>query len=107
MEQIVKLLEHIGNEEVAEDPVRPIGPRDVSTDPIAKERDVHFVVATLVATVTFAAAVTVPGGYKSEEGKDQGTPFLIHEAFKLTDALAFFLSLSAFTVTFVFVCSVE
>ncbi|KAK9025336.1 hypothetical protein V6N11_038205 [Hibiscus sabdariffa] len=96
------LLEHIGNEAVAEAPVRPIiDPLDVSTHKFVKARDAHLVVAALIATVTFAAAITVPGGYKSE-GKEQGTPFLIHvaafKAFVVTDGLAFIFSLTAVAV---------
>ncbi|KAK8648041.1 hypothetical protein V6N13_128803 [Hibiscus sabdariffa] len=103
--QIVKLLEHIVDEEVAETPVHPISlPDDVDTNLLEKTRDAHLVVATLIATVTFAAAITVPGGYKSEKGSEQGTPFLIHDAafkaFVVTDALAFILSLSAVFVHF-------
>ncbi|KAK8648037.1 hypothetical protein V6N13_128799 [Hibiscus sabdariffa] len=104
MEQIVKLLGDVVNEEVAEAPVRPIDPPDVNTDRLEKARDGPLVVAALVATVTFAAAITVPGGYKSEEGSEQGTPFLLHDvafkAFVVTDALAFILSLSAVFVHF-------
>ncbi|GMJ09824.1 hypothetical protein like AT4G03500 [Hibiscus trionum] len=109
-EQIEKLLEHIVNEVVAEAPVGPLlgdvvnVVADVSTDTdsFVKARDGHLIVGTLIATVTFAAAFTVPGGYKSEEGSEQGTPFLIHDAafqaFVITDALAFIFSLSAVAV---------
>ncbi|OMO66450.1 hypothetical protein CCACVL1_21137 [Corchorus capsularis] len=57
-----------------------------------KIRQTHLLVATLVATVTFTAAFTVPGGYKSE----QGTALLCHNAafkvFIITDSLAFFVA---------------
>ncbi|KAK8706574.1 hypothetical protein V6N13_050135 [Hibiscus sabdariffa] len=103
-EQIVKLLEHIVNEQVAEAPVRPITPPDVNTNLFGKTREAHLVVATLIATVTFAAAITVPGGFKVDKGSEQGTPFLIHDAafkaFVVSDALAFILSLSAVFVHF-------
>ncbi|MBA0751162.1 hypothetical protein Gogos_002521 [Gossypium gossypioides] len=66
---------------------------------LAKTRDTQLVVAALVATVTFAAAITVPGGFKSEKGSEQGTPLLIHEAafkaFVVTNAMAFTFSVSA------------
>ncbi|KAK8648044.1 hypothetical protein V6N13_128806 [Hibiscus sabdariffa] len=104
MEKIVELLEDIGNEVVAEDPVLPIPQLNVSEDRFGKARDGHLVVAALIATVTFAAAITVPGGYKSEKGWEQGTPYLIHDAafkaFVVSDALAFILSLSAVVVHF-------
>ncbi|KAL4271301.1 hypothetical protein GQ457_13G006760 [Hibiscus cannabinus] len=103
-EKIVELLEDIGNEVVAEDPVLAIPQLNVSEDRIGKARDGHLVVAALIATVTFAAAITVPGGYKSEKGWEQGTPYLIHDAafkaFVVSDALAFILSLSAVVVHF-------
>jgi hypothetical protein len=38
--------------------------------------EAHIVVAALVATVTFAAAITMPGGYKN----DGGTAVLINNA---------------------------
>ncbi|GMJ09822.1 hypothetical protein like AT4G03500 [Hibiscus trionum] len=107
MVQIDKLLGDIVNEEVAGKAVHPIVKRlkpDVSKDRFEKTRDAHLVVGALVATVTFAAAITVPGGYKSEKGSDQGTPFLIHDAafkaFVVTNALAFILSISAVTLHF-------
>ncbi|TXG72201.1 hypothetical protein EZV62_000780 [Acer yangbiense] len=34
-------------------------------------KESHMVAAVLIATVTFAAAFTLPGGYKNEEGKSQ------------------------------------
>jgi len=57
--------------------------------------EAHIVVAALVATVTFAAAFTMPGGYNNE----QGTPVLINNAnfaiFFISDAIALVLSTSA------------
>ncbi|PPD67822.1 hypothetical protein GOBAR_DD35297 [Gossypium barbadense] len=99
IEQIMELLKDITNEEVAEKPVRPIPSITISADRLEKEREVHLVVAALIATVTFAAAITVPGGLKKEKGSEQGIPFLIHDAtfkaFIVTDALAFLFSLCA------------
>ncbi|KAA3463429.1 ankyrin-2-like [Gossypium australe] len=96
-EQIMELLKDITNEEVAEKLVRPIPSITISADRLEKEREVHLVVAALIATVTFAVAITVPGGLKREKGLEQVTPFLIHDAafkaFVVTDALAFLLSL--------------
>ncbi|MFQ6664567.1 hypothetical protein Gotur_031636, partial [Gossypium turneri] len=63
-----------------EKPVRPIPLITISADRLEKEREVHLVVAALIATVTFAAAITVPGGLKKEKGSEQGIPFLIHDA---------------------------
>ncbi|KAG8500115.1 hypothetical protein CXB51_004385 [Gossypium anomalum] len=99
MEQIVELVKDIVvNEEVAEKAVDPVPSPIVIGDDLTleKARDTQLVVAALVATVTFAAAITVPGGFKGEKGLDQGTHFLIHNAafqtFIVTDALAFGLS---------------
>jgi hypothetical protein len=62
--------------------------------------DAHIVVAALVATVTFAAAFTVPGGYKNE----QGTAVLVKNAafadFVISDAIAMVLSISALFMHF-------
>jgi hypothetical protein len=40
---------------------------------LSKARESHLVVVALIATVTFAAAFTLPGCYKS----DQGTTILV------------------------------
>ncbi|KAJ0045856.1 hypothetical protein Pint_05721 [Pistacia integerrima] len=60
-----------------------------------KTKDSELVVATLIATVTFTAALTMPGAYQTEKG----TAFLSRkaaiQAFVITDATAFVLSLAA------------
>ncbi|KAH9682288.1 ANK REP REGION domain-containing protein [Citrus sinensis] len=67
----------------------------------------HLVVAALIATVTFAAAFTLPGGYKSdiEDGRNTGTAILTKnaafQAFAVSDAIAMVLSLSAVFVHFI------
>ncbi|KAG5224828.1 ankyrin repeat-containing protein [Salix suchowensis] len=65
-----------------------------------KARDSHLVVAALIATVTFAAAFTLPGGYKS----DQGTAILAKKAafivFVISDAISMVLSISAVFIHF-------
>ena len=62
--------------------------------------EAHIVVAALVATVTFAAAFTMPGGYNNE----QGTPVLLKNAafavFVISDAIAMVLSTSALFIHF-------
>ncbi|KAL3565767.1 hypothetical protein D5086_033813 [Populus alba] len=62
--------------------------------------DALIVVAALVATVTFAAAFTMPGGYKNE----QGTAVLLKNAafvvFVISDAIAMVLSTSALFIHF-------
>ncbi|KAB2036298.1 hypothetical protein ES319_D04G215200v1, partial [Gossypium barbadense] len=99
--QIKELLEEIENDQ---EPVCSFPIRNVSAESLEKEREAHLIVAALIATVAFAAAITVPGGLQSEKGSEQGTPLLIHEAvfkaFVVTNALAFILSVSALTIHF-------
>ncbi|KAG4153450.1 hypothetical protein ERO13_D04G184200v2 [Gossypium hirsutum] len=101
-EQINGLLEEIENDQVADKPVHPFGFPTISTASLEKKREGYFIVAGLIATVTFAAAITVPGGFKSEKGYEEGTPFLIHKAafkvFIISNALGFILSLSTLSV---------
>ncbi|KAM1528988.1 hypothetical protein ACFX1Z_018251 [Malus domestica] len=63
---------------------------------LQKAKETHLVVATLIATVTFAAGFTMPGGYQSEKGPDQGSPLLSRnaafKAFVLIDTLAMAMS---------------
>ncbi|KAJ3674595.1 hypothetical protein LUZ60_005211 [Juncus effusus] len=58
-------------------------------------------VATLIATVTFAAAFTLPGGYSSNSGLGEGLPVLARKAafkiFLISDTLAM---CSSFAVAF-------
>ncbi|MFQ6656690.1 hypothetical protein Gotur_026689 [Gossypium turneri] len=78
--QIKELLEEIENDQVADEPVIRFGVRNISKESLEKRRNAHLVVAALIATVAFAAAITVPGGLQSEKGSEQGTPLLIDEA---------------------------
>lgn len=39
----------------------------------------HMIVATLIATITFAASFTIPGGY-DPDGSDQGMAILVRKA---------------------------
>ncbi|XP_034932414.1 uncharacterized protein [Populus alba] len=60
---------------------------------LSKAKKSHLVVAALIATVTFAAAFTLPGGYKS----DRGTAMLVKKAafivFVISDAISMVLSI--------------
>ncbi|XP_012458371.2 ankyrin repeat-containing protein NPR4 [Gossypium raimondii] len=101
---IEDMLKDIAREKVAEFPVLPFHLRTVSAESLEKSRDTNLVVAALIATVAFAAAITVPGGFKGEKGLEQGTPVLIHEiafkAFVVTNALAFIFSICALAIHF-------
>ncbi|XP_031282921.1 uncharacterized protein LOC116141574 [Pistacia vera] len=74
-----------------------------------KAREPHLVVAALIATVTFAAAFTMPGGYQSEKGQDQGTAILSRnyhfQSFIIADSIAMSLSVSAVFIHFVMALS--
>ncbi|TXG72194.1 hypothetical protein EZV62_000773 [Acer yangbiense] len=63
-----------------------------------KAKASHLIVAALIATVTFTAAFTLPGGM-IQDGDNEGTAILsknsAFQAFVITDAIAMVLSLSA------------
>ncbi|KAM2063538.1 hypothetical protein ACFX16_027063 [Malus domestica] len=63
---------------------------------LQKAKETHLVVAAMIATVTFAAGFTMPGGYQSEIGPDQGSAILSRsaafKAFVITDTLAMAMS---------------
>ncbi|KAM2099481.1 hypothetical protein FF1_026779 [Malus domestica] len=71
------------------------GSRDTG-ESLMKAKDTQLVVATLIATVTFAAGFTMPGGYHSESGSDQGSLILSRntafKAFVITNTLAMAMS---------------
>ncbi|XP_017614009.1 ankyrin repeat-containing protein ITN1-like [Gossypium arboreum] len=102
--QIKELLAEIENDQVAEEPVRHFRLRNVSTERLEAIRNTHLLVAALIASVAFAAAITVPGGLKSEKSSVEDTPLLILEAafkaFFVTNALAFIFSVSALFIHF-------
>ncbi|KAJ8756194.1 hypothetical protein K2173_024741 [Erythroxylum novogranatense] len=65
---------------------------------IKDARESHLIVATLIATVSFAAGFTMPGGYKSD-GPDEGGAILTRskafQAFVITNTVSMMLSSSA------------
>ncbi|CAK7355110.1 unnamed protein product [Dovyalis caffra] len=71
---------------------------------IEKGREANLITAVLISTVTFAAAFTLPGGYKNEQGPNQGTAILSKKAafvaFVISDAMSMVLSLSAVFIHF-------
>lgn len=66
-------------------------------------RESHLVVAALIATVSFTAIFTLPGGF-IQSGSDQGTAVMktnsAFQAFVITDAVAVILSVSAVFIHF-------
>ncbi|KAK4855724.1 hypothetical protein QYF36_010247 [Acer negundo] len=69
---------------------------DEIVDRIKEAQEHHLVAATLIATVTFAAGFTLPGGYIGEEGPKGGAAILTRssafKAFVIFDTTAFVLS---------------
>ncbi|CAL5392640.1 unnamed protein product [Camellia sinensis] len=68
---------------------------------ISKSKETNLIVATLIATVTFAAGITMPGGYVNDnKDPNQGMAILTRKAafkaFVITDTIA--LTLSSFAV---------
>ncbi|KAJ9701412.1 hypothetical protein PVL29_006666 [Vitis rotundifolia] len=77
---------------------------DVREDKIISNRkrqgETHLIVAALVATVTFAAGFTLPGGYNDSDGMAILTKRVAFKAFIVTDTIAVILSVSAVFVYF-------
>ncbi|ESR33351.1 hypothetical protein CICLE_v10004518mg [Citrus x clementina] len=76
----------------------------VDEEALKEMQSLHTVVAALIATVTFAAGFTLPGGYWGKEGPIPGTPILIKNAgfraFVVSDVIAMVLSVSAIFIYF-------
>ncbi|XP_019192904.1 PREDICTED: protein ACCELERATED CELL DEATH 6-like [Ipomoea nil] len=75
---------------------------EMYTNSVAKVAQTHIVVATLIATVTFAAGITLPGGYNNTVGETtQGMAILLgksaFKAFVITNAIGFVCSIASLT----------
>ncbi|KAK6915390.1 PGG domain, partial [Dillenia turbinata] len=74
-----------------------------ATDSVRSLPDLHLVIATLIATVTFAAAFTLPGGLKPDP-PGLGLANFVHKAafkvFVISDSLSFLLSSTAIGLEF-------
>ncbi|KAK0605764.1 hypothetical protein LWI29_030502 [Acer saccharum] len=71
--------------------------KNISIDNLMeKTRQNELVAATLIATVTFAAGFTVPGGFVADKGPDQGAAILIRNtafrAFVILNNISMFFS---------------
>ncbi|KAL6606462.1 hypothetical protein ACP70R_042115 [Stipagrostis hirtigluma subsp. patula] len=85
--------------------------KDKLSEKVISSAQVMSIVSVLVATVTFASALALPGGYRAD-GDAAGTPVLAgsyaFDAFILSDALAFFCScLATFTLVFAGVPAID
>ena len=82
------------------DPRKEEGKQQGKDDPelpeLEKAREASMIAATLIATVTFTAGFTLPGGYAGADGPSPGSAVLRHnaafKAFMVTDTAAFVLS---------------
>ncbi|XP_019183721.1 PREDICTED: protein ACCELERATED CELL DEATH 6-like [Ipomoea nil] len=69
-------------------------------DNLVRSSETNIIVATLIATITFAAGFTVPGGYNSNvDSEEAGKAILIRnaafKAFVVSDVVAFICSMLA------------
>jgi len=103
--ELVKSLEDVGSGPIGRGPFVMKGEEEKNNEErnkeeeevLSKARESHLVVAALIATVTFAATFTLPGGYKSDQGPNEGTAILAKKAafivFVISDAMSMVLSL--------------
>ena len=77
--------------------------KEIRTQRLKHISNTHLLVATLIATVTFAAGFSLPGGF-SDEGPDKGKAVfstkLAFKAFLLLDGIAFYCSTAAVLLHF-------
>ncbi|KAK3404693.1 hypothetical protein EUGRSUZ_K01008 [Eucalyptus grandis] len=70
-------------------------------DRLKEERDTRMLVATLVAGMTFASSIQVPGGYNSSD-RDAGIAILLHKAmynvFVMCNCIAMYSSIIALVI---------
>ncbi|TXG72196.1 hypothetical protein EZV62_000775 [Acer yangbiense] len=98
-QEILKLEESVGPYQYGVVRVnKGFGVNEERQKEIEKTKESHLIVAALIATVTFTAAFTLPGGV-IQDGDKEGTAILskkaAFQAFVITDAIALVLSLSA------------
>ncbi|KAL9408955.1 hypothetical protein AB3S75_047359 [Citrus x aurantiifolia] len=100
-EEIQKLSKDVGRGQYSNGVICIREPEDLAVQKyVTKEnykdtRASHLVVAALIATVAFAAAFTVPGGYRSENGTAILRRNKAFQAFIVADSIAMVFSLSA------------
>ncbi|GAY42366.1 hypothetical protein CUMW_066280, partial [Citrus unshiu] len=100
-EEIQKLSKDVGRRQYSNGVICIREPEDLAVQKdVTKEnykdtRASHLVVAALIATVAFAAAFTIPGGYRSENGTAILRRNTAFQAFIVADSIAMVFSLSA------------
>ena len=84
-----------GQRQLAIRKAEPAGLKKPSYDQLRHISSINLLVTTLIATVSFAAGFTIPGGYKSD-GPDEGMTILSRKTafrvFVIANALAFCFS---------------
>ncbi|KAF8016029.1 hypothetical protein BT93_H1551 [Corymbia citriodora subsp. variegata] len=92
----VKKMPNGGPDEIV--PTVNLGHGETSSHEKGNMLEIHLLVAMLIATVTFAAAFTVPGGYHND-GRDEGMASLASKlafkSFVIFDTMAFCCSVAA------------
>ncbi|KAK6243314.1 hypothetical protein QUC31_009723 [Theobroma cacao] len=90
-----------GQRQVANRKPGPAGIRKPTYDQLRHISSINLLVTTLIATVSFAAGFTMPGGYKSD-GPDEGMAILSRKTafrvFVIANALAFCFSTTSMFV---------
>ncbi|KAI3440838.1 ANK_REP_REGION domain-containing protein [Psidium guajava] len=97
----VKKMLNRGPDEIV--PTENFGHKETSSHGNGNMLEIHLLVAMLIATVTFAAAFTMPGGYhdnRPDEGKARLTSNLAFKAFVIFDTMAFCCSVAAVYLQF-------
>ena len=84
-----------GQRQLAIRKAEPAGLKKASNDQLRHIANTNLLVTTLIATVSFAAGITMPGGYKSD-GPDEGMAILSRKSafrvFVIANAFAFCFS---------------
>ena len=101
--EILESLDDVGSEPFGRERIvlrREKEKNKEEEDALSKAKESHLVVAALIATVTFGATFTLPGGYKS----DRGTAILAKKAdfivFVISNTMLMVLSISAVFIHF-------
>ncbi|ESR33738.1 hypothetical protein CICLE_v10004944mg [Citrus x clementina] len=101
MEEIQKLSKDVGRGQYSDGVIfiREVQ-KYVTKENYKDTRASHLVVAALIATVAFAAAFTIPGGYRSENGTAILRRNKAFQLFMVADSIAMAFSLSAVVTHF-------